>query len=326
MKNRNSGLGCGCSGGGDVDLGFVTPNSTQVVRYAVNPMTATLTTGRAAAAIYTTVSPSQLWLMHFREGMAFGVAWTASLEQGRTIPAQWHHDLERVALTIVVPVSPAGEIGSNRSAFVSGFDFGVRIAMERRTSFRAPNGRVYTLDFLRTQGTVAANTLFGQTRRAVLPAVSATSTMPMTPGVVAQRSTYEQWLSIAQSARAANVASLLSLEFNGTGTSWGIRPPLSSYRGATCKNYYGQNLCASFSSSDLASQWILFLMGNKGNLREPPVPPTAPNTYDRVVMWALDNPLYGTTHPLNPYLQAISSTTWVPQAPVREYRAGTSSR
>lgn len=176
MKNRNSGLGCGCSGGSDESggLGYLTPEvfvppAQATVKYALSPMTATLTTGRAASGA-TTVSPAQVWLMYFREGMAFGVAWTASLEQGRTIPAQWHHDLERVAQTIGVPLSPAGEIGSNRSAFVSGFDFGVRIAMERRTSFRAPNGRVYALDFLRTQGTVAANTLFGQTRPAVLPA------------------------------------------------------------------------------------------------------------------------------------------------------------
>lgn len=167
MKNRNSGLGCGCSGGGDVDLGFVAPNSTQVVRYAVNPMTATLTTGRAAASNYTTVRSQA---SYYREGLAFGVAWTASLERNVTVPAQWHRDLEEVSVQWERQSGFGAVTPTQRQAFVSGFDMGIRVVLERRTSILSPIGRTYSAEFLLAQGTVAANTLFGQTRPAVLPA------------------------------------------------------------------------------------------------------------------------------------------------------------
>ena len=319
MKSRNSGLGCGCSSGpNDRGMGLLYPASAPVAKPSY-PMTATLTTGRQSQAV-APLSPAQVWKQFFREGIAFGAAWTASLEQGRTVPAQWHHDMERAAAPFGVPLSPTGAMASNRDAFVAGFDLGIRIVMERRSSFRAPNGRVYTLDFLRTQGTVTANTLFGQTRPAVLPEITAAPTgmAPAAPGTVTQMSTYDQFMGIARSAIAANLASALSSSVTRDGSGFKAnRPPFAiagfHLTGVTVANPV---FAGAYRNNNPAAVWILFLMGNRGSLVSAEVPRTLDrNTYNVVREWARVNQwLISGGHFTGPYLQAILNTTWVPQS------------
>lgn len=180
---------CGCSS----NLGIVSP-STQTLTIT--------TTGNRFSNLLAPVSnaitmapPSPM--SYFREGLAFGVAWAASMERGVTIPPQWHSDLERVSqsqgtsslpgLPSSLQIALGSSPDSNRAAFVYGFDMGIRVYLERRTSLTSRAGRVYSLDFLRTQGRVVANTLFGQARAAVLPAITGPTGMApsYTPGVVA---------------------------------------------------------------------------------------------------------------------------------------------
>lgn len=357
MKSRNSGLGCGCSSGtnergmGEIPVFQPVPSWVPVVKPS-NPMTATLTTGRRQSL--APMSPAQVVMQFFREGIAFGAAWTASLEQGRTVPAQWHRDLEEAAVqwtsqgriggttvTSLLEQELRGAADRNRAAFVAGFDLGIRIMMERRIEITAPNGRRYSLDFLRTQGRVAANTLFGQTRPAILPAIAGPTGMApaATPGTVTQMSTYDQFMGIARSAIAANLASALGdfltrvnpwdpvqlVRANGdTSALIGrLRPfiPTPSFL-----NGYG-----AFRSSDPIAAWILFLMGNRGYLSE------APRTLDRatyegVKAWANENiDLLSRPrdpgHFVGPYLQAILNTTWVPQSNAgRTYYSSVGSR
>lgn len=283
MKSRNSGLGCGCSSGtngqgmGEIPVFQPVPSRVPVVKPSY-PMTATLTTGRQSLA---PMSPSQVWMQFFREGMAFGVAWAASLEQGRTVSAQWHRDLERAAQNTAIPTSPTGAVASNRDAFVAGFDFGIRIVMERRIEITAPNGRRYSLDFLRTQGRVAANNLFGQTRPAILPAIAGPTGMaPATPGV-AQVSTYDRLLQLARMA-----------------------PSGISVRGW---------------DSSAASAWVSFLFG-RSTINPPPAPAAislSPAVLARIQSWAQDflNRNRGSISPaVEAFVRAIAATPWAPQA------------
>jgi len=335
---KNSGLGCGCSNGGDLSAvpmaPFLTPPApTASAKYTANPgMTVNPAATRQAVAAGAIVSPDQLWRMYFREGMAFGVAWTASLEQGRTLPAQWRQDLERSAEVINVPVLTS-VLGSNRSAFVSGFDFGIRIEMGLRNSFRAPNGRVYTLEFLRAQGTVAANNLFGQTRPAVLPAVATTSATPMTPGVATRASTYDQFMGIARAAIAANLASAAPYALepirNGlnqpTGDLRGVGWPFNMYRPA----FPPGTTSAIFAAPDFVAQWILFLMGNSGNRTTPistSVPQEAANRIRSWAQTAIATAAPGVTRGSSteraaiflPYLRAIVAA--IPSTPWDDFR------
>lgn len=177
----NSGLGCGCSvsSSNESDLGFLTPSVTSSPK-----MTATLTTGRQTAVVNVALDPAQLWPIFLREGMAFGAAWASSLEQGRTVPAQWNAALEAEAQKMSIPVSSTGVVASTRDAFVTGFDLGIRIVMGgNRLSFSAPDGRVYQLGALLNQGRVIASEMFNQTRPAVVSFVSTPSIAPAAPGV-----------------------------------------------------------------------------------------------------------------------------------------------
>ena len=292
MQSRNSGLGCGCSSGtNESELGEVFqpvpqyPPAQAVVKYS-NPMTATLTTGRQSQSL-APMNQAQVWQQFFREGIAFGVAWTASLEQGRTVPAQWHHDLEQAAMqwTSTVNSLLEQELRSapdrNRTAFVAGFDLGIRIAMGGRIELTAANGRRYRLDLLQTQGRVAANNLFGQARPAVLPAIGGPTGMaPATPGV-AQVSTYDRLLQLARMAP-------LGISVRG----W---------------------------DSSAASRWVSFLFG-RNSINPPPAPAAislSPTVLARIQRWAQDflSRNQGRATPATEsYVRAIAATPWVPQS------------
>ena len=297
MKSRNSGLGCGCpSGTNEQGMGILSPMpqyppSAPAAKPSY-PMTATLTTGRQSVSVAPvgvpayTPSATRTWMDYYREGLAFGAAWAASLELGRTVPAQWHGDLERAAQNTPSfgrPTEPVvdttGSVATNRGAFVAGFDVGVRIVMGRRSSFRAPNGRVYTLEFLLPQGRVAANTLFDQARPAVLPAIGGPTGMaPMTPGV-AQVSTYDRLLQLARMA-----------------------PSGISVRGW---------------DSSAASTWVNFLFG-RNSIPTPPTPAAislSPTVLMRIQSWAQDLLNRGSISPtVEAYVRAIAATPWVPQS------------
>lgn len=352
MQIRNSGLGCGCSSGtneqgmGEIPVYQLQPQPYYRVVKPSYPRTATLTTGRQSLA---PMSPSQVWMQFFREGMAFGVAWAASLEQGRTVSAQWHRDLERAAQNTAIPTSPTGAVASNRDAFVAGFDFGIRIVMERRIEITAPNGRRYSLDFLRTQGRVAANNLFGQTRPAILPAIAGPTGMaPTAPGTVTQMSTYDQFMGIARSAIAANLASALSgsvrridlstpqdvvLAQGDMSALVGVGTP---FRGPSISSIPTSNVFTRsaiyngvYSTRDPAAVWALFLMGNMGSLLAAPRTLDR-GTYDVVKAWADFQRLpatWGAGTPAGPYIRAILNTTWVPQSNAgRTYYSSVGSR
>jgi hypothetical protein len=231
-------------------------------------------------------------MQFFQEGLAFGAAWAASLEQGRTIPAQWRRDLAQAAASVGVPISATGTVASNRDAFVTGFDLGIRIVMERRSSFRAPNGRVYTLDFLIPQGRVAANNLFGQARPTVLPEIAGPTGMaPATPGA-AQLSTYDRFVQLARMA------------------------PSGMSRRA--------------DRSDPASVWIAYLLGNQTPVISTPSAVSLNGAVlARIRGWALSTLSASQLPEANAaYLRAIAATPWVPSDTVGSptYSSGISSR
>lgn len=278
MKNRNSGLGCGCSGGGDVDLGFVAPSSVQItvpgMKYqAIAP-------GRQPVTPATPMS-------YYREGMAFGAAWTASLERNVTVPAQWHSDLERVAQQTGIPVSSVGMSWSNRDAFVSGFDMGIRVVLERRTSILSPIGRTYSAEFLLAQGRVAANNLFNQARPAVLPFVSTTGMAPSYAPGLAYVSTYDRLVQLAR------------MTPSGLSVSGVIAPTRGGW------------------DNSAPSAWLRFLFGR--NAITPFPTPAATSLSESVLVrirgWAQDTLNSRTLPPgsaLEAYVMEIAATPWIP--------------
>lgn len=351
MKNRNSGLGCGCSSGGDLGAvpmaPFLTPQSAaQTAKYTANPgMTVNPAATRQAIAPGATVSQAQLERMYFREGIAFGVAWTAGLERNATVAAQWHGDLERAAVswetqgrlngTVVASLleqALRSASDRNRAAFVAGFELGIRIVLERRTSIRSPIGRTYTQDFLLAQGRVAANNLFSQARPAVLPAVTATSATPMTPGVVAARSTIDQLNSIAQAAIAANLASAAPYALEPTrvdqyNPGWrGVEWPFNVFQ-TDIPPDMARGLFPFWGGP--ATQAVLLLMGNRGNVSSTDrtrisyiSPSIRPQSLAAVRNWALTAIATAPSAPAGraaiflPYLRAIVAA--IPeQNPVR---------
>lgn len=183
MKSRNSsgglagaqGLACGCSaprsrcGGYEVELGAM-----QVPGQVV-------ATGQNATIL---IASSQNQSFYFREGIAFGAAWTASWFYNTAVPAQWHRDFEVAAQSQEqATIGTAGNMGDsllqqalriapdrNRAAFVYGFDIGIQLLFGQQTLVRGSTGRVFEKSALRAQGRVVANTVFNQVRPAILPA------------------------------------------------------------------------------------------------------------------------------------------------------------
>ena len=170
---KNSGLGCGCSREENADLGFLTPvTSTSQMPLTVPQapvMTATWTMGRrddlptVAAALQ-----GQSEITYFRQGIAMGVAWASSFVNGISTPIQWNNEMAVTAIRATRRLFGANSVldqklisaqDRNRAAFVFGFDVGVQLFFGPHTTIIA-NGQVFTLSVLRTQGEVAANSVF----------------------------------------------------------------------------------------------------------------------------------------------------------------------
>lgn len=270
---------CGCSS----NLGILYPPAAPAVSKSSNGNRFNNFLAPVRAGAPMTFQPQMAVPVEFsfREGLAFGAAWAASLELGRMIPAQWSVFLENTAQSYGTPVSASGEPWSNRSAFVSGFLIGALSRLGSRSSLTAPNGRTYTRDFLRAQGTFAANTMFDQVRPAILPAIAGPTGMsPMTPGVV-RMSTYERFVYLARTA------------------PYGVSVP-------------------GWNNTDPASVWVRFLMGNA--IPPFPTPPEASlneTILSRVRNWALAllaEQMLGRTYPIPTleHVRAIASTPWIP--------------
>lgn len=174
MKNSGLGCGCGCSQEDNTDLGFLTPAPVQTAPVSQAPlMTATWTTGRrddlptVAAALL-----GHSYITYFREGIALGMAWAATRVNGVTTPVQWNHEMAVASIRATQQIFGAPSVldrqvmsaaDRNRMSFIFGFDIGVQLFFGLHTTLIA-NGQVFTLDALRTQGRVAANSVFEQPR------------------------------------------------------------------------------------------------------------------------------------------------------------------